>query len=325
MVIPIYDMLFIHKWQNEMAAKNSELAVIGHFSIDTIILPTRSSPFTILGGSAAYTSFVAKRLEASVNVISRVGANFPQAYLWLLEQEGIDITGVSKHAEESTTCYELTYNTNFKDRKIKLLSKGSVLTVEDIPKDFHAKIAHIAPIANEIPYEVAEQLKQQADTLSLDPQGLLRSFDEAGNVSENKSLNNEIFSLINIYKSSQDEIFTLTGENKLNSAIKIMHDVGIETVIVTLGAKGSVLSIEGTQYTIAPCPSLVLVDPTGAGDAFIGAFLTEYIRQKDSLWCAAVGSAAASLVVEGLGSTYFGDKEEIYRRAKLLYEKELKQ
>lgn len=318
-------MLFIHKWQSEMAAKNSDLAVIGHFSIDTLVLPNRTSPFTILGGSVAYTSFTAKRLEASVNVVSRVGPNFPQAYLWLLEQEGIDITGVSRYSEESTTCYELTYNTDFTERKIKLLSKGSALTVEDIPKNFHSKIAHIAPIVNEIPYEVAEQLKQQADTLSLDPQGLLRSFDKAGNVSKNKSLDNEIFSLINIYKSSQEEIFTLTGEKTLKSAIKIMHDVGIETVIVTLGAKGSVLSVEGAQYNIAPCPSLVLVDPTGAGDVFIGAFLTEYIRQKESLWCAAVGSAAASLVVEGLGTTYFGNKEEIYRRAKLLYEKELKQ
>ena len=67
------------------------------------------------------------------------------------------------------------------------------------------------------------------------------------------------------------------------------------------------------------------VDPTGAGDVFIGAFLTEYISQKDSLWCACVGSAAASLVVEGVGPTFFGEKEEVYRRASLIYEKEIKQ
>ena len=92
-----------------------------------------------------------------------------------------------------------------------------------------------------------------------------------------------------------------------------------------MGAKGSVLSVEGAQYNIGACPSEVLVDPTGAGDVFIGGFLTEYIRGKESLWCAAVGSAAASLVVESIGPTYFGKKEEIYRRANVLYEKELKQ
>ncbi len=92
-----------------------------------------------------------------------------------------------------------------------------------------------------------------------------------------------------------------------------------------MGAKGSVLSIEGTQYNIPACPSQVIVDPTGAGDVFIGGFLTEYIRQKETICCACVGSAAASVVVEGIGPTYFGNKEEIYLRAKILYEKELKQ
>jgi sugar/nucleoside kinase (ribokinase family) len=85
-----------------------------------------------------------------------------------------------------------------------------------------------------------------------------------------------------------------------------------------------VLSVEKTVYNIPPCSSRVLVDPTGAGDAFIGGFLTEYIRQKDSLWCACVGSAAASLVIEGIGPTFFGEKEEIYQRARSVYEKEIK-
>jgi sugar/nucleoside kinase (ribokinase family) len=144
-------------------------------------------------------------------------------------------------------------------------------------------------------------------------------------VSENASVEAQIFSLINIYKSSQNEIYQLTGEKEMKPAIKAIHDVGVETVIVTMGAKGSLLSVEGAQYNIAACPSEVLVDPTGAGDVFIGGFLTEYLRQKESTWCACVGSAAASVVVEGLGPTYFGKKEEIYRRAKILYEKELKQ
>jgi sugar/nucleoside kinase (ribokinase family) len=194
-----------------------------------------------------------------------------------------------------------------------------------VPADLQAKAIHIAPIVNEVSFEVVEHLKKCADVLSIDPQGLLRSFDEAGNMTENASVDAQIFSLINIYKSSQNEIYRLTGESELKPAIKAIHDVGVETVIVTMGTKGSLLSVEGAQYNIAACPSQVLVDPTGAGDVFIGGFLTEYLRQKESTWCACVGSAAASVVVEGLGPTYFGTKEEIYRRAKILYEKELKQ
>jgi sugar/nucleoside kinase (ribokinase family) len=208
---------------------------------------------------------------------------------------------------------------------LKLKSKGAPICLSDVPADLRAKAIHIAPIANEVSFEVAEHLKHCTDVLSLDPQGLLRSFTEAGNVTQNASLDARIFSLINIYKSSQNEIYTLTGESELKPAIKAIHDVGVETVIVTNGTKGSVLSVEGAQYNIAACPSQVVVDPTGAGDVFMGGFLTEYLRQKESVWCACVGSAAASLVVEGIGPTYFGTKEEIYLRAKTLYEKKLKQ
>jgi len=308
-----------------MVAQNSDIAVVGHFSIDTIVLPSRTAPFVILGGAATYTSFVAKRLDSTASVISKVGGNFPEAYLWWLGQEGIDLSGVTKLVGEPTTCFELNYSKDLSERTLKLKSKGPVLSPDDVPKDFHAKAIHIAPIANEIPYELVEHLKHCTDTLSLDPQGLLRSFDEAGNITENACLDTRIFSLINIYKSSQNEIYALTGESELKLAIKAIHDVGVETVIVTMGAKGSVLSVEGAQYNIEACPSQVLVDPTGAGDVFIGGFLTEYLRQKESLWCASVGSAAASCVVEGLGPTYFGKKEEIYRRATSLYEKKLKQ
>ena len=74
----------------------------------------------------------------------------------------------------------------------------------DLPKYLKAKAIHVAPIANEVSLEVVEHLKQCTSVLSLDPQGLLRSFDKAGNVTENASVDKRIFSLINIYKSSQN-------------------------------------------------------------------------------------------------------------------------
>jgi sugar/nucleoside kinase (ribokinase family) len=308
-----------------MVAQTFDITVVGHFSIDTLHLPSRDAPFVVLGGAATYTSFAAKRLDANVSVISKVGEHFPEAYLWWVSQEGVNILNVPKVTGSESTSFELTYSKDFNDRALRLKNKGPPISLEDIPKKFHSKATHIAPIANEINYEVIEQLKKQSDTLSVDPQGLIRSFDEAGNVTENATVDNHIFSLINIYKSSQNEIFALTGESELKPAIRAIHDVGVETVIVTMGAKGSILSVEGAQYNIGVCPSEVLVDPTGAGDVFIGGFLTEYLRQKESLWCAAVGSAAASCVVEGLGPTYFGKKEVIYERAQQLYEKELKQ
>jgi sugar/nucleoside kinase (ribokinase family) len=307
-----------------MAFQTSDVAVVGHLAIDSIRLPSRSAPFVVLGGSVTYVSFVTKRLDGTVSIISKVGGDFPEAYMWLLREEGIDLSGVVKLKKGGTTRFDLEYSKDLSNRKLKLESKAAPIKLSNLPRHLQAKAVHVAPIAGEVSYEVVKKLKGCAEVLSLDPQGLLRRFGKTGKVTSRASVDKRLFSLINVYKSSLDEISALTGHSDINAAINAIHDFGVKTVIVTLGAKGAVLSVEKTVYNIPPCSSRVLVDPTGAGDAFIGGFLTEYIRQKDSLWCACVGSAAASLVIEGIGPTFFGEKDEIYQRARSLYEKEIK-
>lgn len=303
----------------------SDVAVVGHFSVDSILLPSRPHAFMMLGGSVTYVSLVAKRLEASASIISKVGGDFPEAYLWWLREEGIDLSGVVKHEAEQSTRFELEYSSDLATRTMRLKGRASPITLADLPSQTRAKALHIAPIDGEISYELAEELKKRANVLSLDPQGLLRTFDEAGNVYCCAPTDRHLLSLLNVYKSSLDEITALTGQTDIKLALKGIHDFGVDNVIVTMGAKGAVLSVAGTLYNIPACTGNPVIDPTGAGDVFIGAFLTEYTRAKDSLWCACVGSAAASVVVEGLGATSIGEKEEIYRRAEAIYEKGIKQ
>jgi len=279
-----------------------------------------------LGGAVAYVAFSAKRLGSNVSIISKVGGDFPEAYIWWLSQEGIDVSKVAKIKHEKTTRFELNYNSDMSNRTMKLAGKAPPIEAEDLPSSLEAKAIHLAPIANEIPYEVAEKLAKSAEMLSLDPQGLVRVFDENGFVTNKplKWLDKRILELVDVYKSSQDEIEAVTGVADLKAAIRAVHDFSVKTVIVTLGAKGAALSVEGTTYEIPAYTPCNLVDPTGAGDAFIGGFLAEYVRGKEILWCGCVGSAAASTVVEGVGPTVLGSRDEIYRRANLLYEKGIK-
>ncbi len=301
-----------------------DVVSVGHFSIDSINLPNRQLPYIILGGSVAYVSLSAKRLGANVSIISKVGGDFPEAYLWWLSQEGIDVSKVAKIKQEKTTRFELKYSGDLSNRAMRLVSKAPSIEARDLSSSLEAKAVHLAPIANEISYEVAEKLAKSADVLSLDPQGLVRVFDENGFVVNEILKDKHILELIDVYKSSRDEIEAATGMADLQSAIKVVHDFGVEIVIITMGMKGAVLSIGGAVYEIPACTPNKLVDPTGAGDAFIGGFLAEYVRGKEALWCACVGSAAASTVVEGVGPTFLGDKNEIYRRASVLYEKGIK-
>lgn len=301
-----------------------DIVSVGHFAIDSIFLPDRNMPFIVLGGSVAYASFAARRLDAAVSVVSKVGGDFPKAYLWWLEQEGVNLSGIVKVETAQTTRFELKYNNNLSNRKLRLKSKAPPITVEDLPKSLKAKTIHIAPIAGEVTYEVVKKLRSCAQWLSLDPQGLVRRFDEKGNVTRRSLTDKRMLELVDIYKSSSDEIKAVTGMSTQKSAIRAVHDYGVETVIVTLGMKGAVLSVEETVCKIPTYKSEKVVDPTGAGDVFIGGFLAEYVRSENLLWCACVGSAAASLVVEAAGPTFFGDKAEIHQRARVLSEKEIK-
>jgi sugar/nucleoside kinase (ribokinase family) len=301
-----------------------DIVSVGHFSIDSIFLPDRQSPVVILGGSAAYVSIAASRLEARVAVISKVGGDFPEAYRWWLGQEGINLAALTRVEDAQTTRFELKYNSDLSSRTLFLKSRAPSLTVDDLPASLKALAIHVAPIAGEITYEVAERLKGCADVLSLDPQGLVRSYDENGEARNELLEDKRIFGLVDIYKSSLSEIKAVTDMPDLDSAISGMHDCGVGIVIVTLGPKGAVLSTEGARYDIPAYRHVKLVDPTGAGDAFLGGFLAEYVNGENILRCACVGAAAASFVVEGVGPTSFGDRPQVYQRARELYEKEIR-
>ena len=301
-----------------------DIVSVGHLCIDSILLPERPTPFVVLGGATTYVSIAAARLEARVAAISNVGKDFPEAYRWWLEQEGVNLCGVKKIEDAETTRFELEYNADMSDRTLVLKGKAPPLTIEDLPNPLRTQALHVAPIAGEITYELVESLKKCADVVSLDPQGLVREFNANGHMVHSRLSDTSILDLVNVYKSSKDEIEAVTGFSDLHSAIKAVHDHGVEVVLVTLGAKGVVLSFEGNVYEVPVCKPEKLVDPTGAGDAFIGGFLSEYVNDENIQRCAFVGVATASFVVEGIGPTFLWDKAQVYQRARELYEKEIK-
>jgi sugar/nucleoside kinase (ribokinase family) len=302
-----------------------DIVSVGHLSIDSISLPGRKSPVVILGGSATYVAIAASRLEARVGVISKVGDDFPKAYIWWLRQEGVTLLGLTKVEGADTTRFDLIYNSDLSDRTMFLRTRAPSLTTIDLPNLFRSEVIHISPLAGEITYDIVEALKRQTDVLSLDPHGLVRGYGEDGEVRHVTLQDRRILELVDIYKSSSDEIRAVTDLPDLDSAVRKLHDCGIRIVIVTMGSKGSLISNEGAKFKIPAVEPAKLVDPTGAGDAFIGGFLAEYANGENIMRCACVGAAAASFVLEGVGPTSFGDRTQVYQRARELYEKEITQ
>lgn len=295
-----------------------DLVTVGNFAIDLITSPKIPTPKLSLGGAPTYVSLAARKLDAQVSVISKVGEDFPDEYFALLNANTIDLSGLKKVKGSSTTKFVLRYE-NWK-RKLQLKSQAPQILLHDIPSFLKARAVHIAPIANEISREVIDELRKGTKILSLDPQGFVRRFDRRGNMRLSRWSDSLVLRQVDVYKSSSNEIKAVTGLANLHSAMKKIHEYGVKIVMVTRGVKGSTLLFEDRLYNLRAYMPKAVKDPTGAGDTFIGAFLAEYIRGKEPVWCACVGSAASSFVVEGFGPAIFGEKKETYERARDIHE-----
>jgi sugar/nucleoside kinase (ribokinase family) len=294
-----------------------DLVTVGHFTIDLISSPKITTHKPTLGGPPTYVSVAARKLDAKVSVISKVGEDFSNRHIAWLNANGVDLSGLKRIKGASTTRFILKY-TNWK-RQLQLKSRAPPILPEDVPNSLQSKAIHIAPIANEISQNIVDKLRTLTNVLSLDSQGFVRKFDTKGNMHLKRWDDQQILEQIDLYKSSSSEIKMLTGLADLQLAMEKIHDYGAKIVIVTMGMKGSKLLFEEKLYDIPACKPKIIRDPTGAGDAFIGAFLAEYVRGKDPVWCACIGSASASFVVEGIGPEVFGGKEEIYAMASKIY------
>lgn len=295
-----------------------DIVTVGHFVIDTISLPTGMSERTELGGSATYVSVAAAKLGAKVSVISKVGEDFPNKYLQWLRNNHVNLSGLKRTARGTTTKFSLKYQQDWR-RRLQLKALAPTILVKDIHDSLRARSIHVAPIASELSTNVIQKLRKLTGILSLDPQGFVRDFDSHGNVRLKHWEKRSILELIDIYKSSQDELRAVTGIADVKEAARKVQDYGAKIVIATRGLQGSMVLVETSFYSVPACESKAILDPTGAGDAYIGAFLAEHIRGRSPYWCACVGSAAASFVVEGIGPRNLGSKKETYERARKIY------
>ncbi|XP_014204574.1 adenosine kinase 2 [Copidosoma floridanum] len=79
-------------------------------------------------------------------------------------------------------------------------------------------------------------------------------------------------------------------------------------VIITQGSSPVLLAKDGniTQYPVTKLPEEKVIDTNGAGDAFVGGFLSQYIQDQDLDVCIKCGIWAASQIIQRSGCTYEG-------------------
>ncbi|WP_315079676.1 carbohydrate kinase [uncultured Clostridium sp.] len=81
-------------------------------------------------------------------------------------------------------------------------------------------------------------------------------------------------------KLSDEELTLITKEEDLEAGVKKLHELGVKVATITLGSKGTYLSVLG-QNEIIPSIKIKQVDSTGAGDSFVGAVLKQVAEIED--------------------------------------------
>ena len=109
---------------------------------------------------------------------------------------------------------------------------------------------------------------------------------------------------MNLANETEAELLTgvqVLDEESAAKASEILKEKGIETVIITLGAKGAFVDHEGEQFMI-PGFSVNAVDTTAAGDTFNGALAVGLAQKKEMKEAVSFANAAAALSVTKLGA-----------------------
>ncbi|MFT6618021.1 MAG: sugar/nucleoside kinase (ribokinase family) [Limisphaerales bacterium] len=289
--------------------------VVGSTALDSIKTPKAENP-RLLGGSASHAA-VAASFFAPVNLVGVVGKDFPKRYINLYEDHKIDLEGLQR-LDGKTFHWSGEYEVNMNNRRTLATELGVFehFTPHLPDKYKAAKYVLLANIAPALQHHVLDQARKPkfviADTMDLwlnialdDLVGLIKRVD--------------------CFVLNDSEAEQLTGDGNVFTALKKIHKLGPKYVIIKLGSHGSILSGPKGHFICPAFPLEKVVDPTGAGDSFVGG-LIGYLANAGGSVDANIrkamvhGSVVASFCCEGFGlkKSTKTTKTLINQRVKLL-------
>jgi sugar/nucleoside kinase (ribokinase family) len=127
---------------------------------------------------------------------------------------------------------------------------------------------HVAPLArSDFPAETLAVLAR-GRRLSLDGQGLVRPA-QAGMLELDSDFDRGMLRSVMLLKLAEEEAkLVLDGLDE-----RALGGLGVPEIVVTLGSRGSLVFHGGRLEEVPTRPAPADVDPTGAGDAFIAAYV----------------------------------------------------
>ena len=269
------------------------VGIAGHVVIDRVI--GRRLSYESVGGVPTYAGLTVASLGHTALAISVIGDD-GLAALERLRGLGVSVERVRVVRGAKTTRYEIVQLPEG-GRRLRLLARAPDVRAEDLTLELDAM--HYGPVAGELrPEDIAVTSRLYRWT-ALDPQGLMRAFDEDGNVRlEVGSLDLETFGSVSVLRLALEETAALGYAEPSQAAVRLALSTG-RIVAVTAGSRGSFVS-DGLRL-VRGRTEVEAVDTVGAGDVFGGALLVGLMETGDLVYATALGLAAVDQRVRHAG------------------------
>lgn len=263
----------------------AELLIVGSFAFDTINTQTARRE-NVLGGTGFHASYGASfytKVYAS-GIVG--GADWKKEDSDHLVAHNINLDNLEIVPDQKTTAWEAVYEVDMNNRQTLSFDPNCCI-------DFHPNLTadarkceylFLANTSPETQMEIIAQCDQAklivADTMDYYINGARESL-------------NELLKKVDGLILNDSEAQLLTGKSDLFECGDEIRKMGPRFVIIKKGAHGCIFLGEDGETCVFPAyPSRKVIEPTGAGDCFAGAFMG-YLASQD---CADVATIKKALI-----------------------------
>ena len=283
-----------------------EIVGLGLATVDVLIrledMPTweRGGSFRAVkiegGGLVGTAMCAAARLGARAAYVGTAGGDAFGDMKWRsLEEYGVDLTHAVRR--DSPEEHIVVVYVNERDGERVFAGGGKwrrdVLTVDEIDRDFisSARLLHLDGFQHEAALQAARWMREAGGKVVFD------GSKTKGPIGDGTRA---LLEHVDVLISGSGFVEALTGHAKIADAGPAALDTGLEVVVQTEGEEGChTFTRDGAFHTAAF--DLDVVDTTGAGDVFHGAYLVGMLRGWHLETIARFSSAVAAIVCTQLG------------------------
>ena len=261
------------------------------------------------GGDTSNCAIAAARQGVSVAYVTAVGADqFGDSFMKLWADEGIDTSAVKRSQTAHTGLYFVTHGPDgHVFSYMRAGSAASRMTPDDMPVEM-IKAAQRPACLRHQPGDLVERRRRRvhgdADRTRGGRARLLRHQSSPPPVAARpRPRGDPCRRDPRRHPSARARRCACTSPaSPIPIAIVDFYlSLGPKIVALTLGSDGALVATKERRERFAAVP-VKLVDATGAGDMFDGAFLAEYLRTGDPFAAGRYANVAAALSTEGYGA-----------------------